>query len=329
MPPKDILLDLFPSFKDTDPDATHLKIGVTSASCLVSLVIFITTYISSRPLREFQRLSPSQKVFWSATVVRGLFGFWSILFGVWYLLFDDNLHIDIIQEYDFTSHFICYINLGFFIFEFSCLVLSNLWFRHFDKALFTHHLLGLGMFFCVVYYDIAHYVGIVGALLEMTTPFSCICWLLLKLKKQNTKLWSINQLVLIHLFHCRSMMEAFWWWQTYKHWDSIINHLPLVLILDVYVGLIATTFVLTPYWTIKKTEQYFNRQDWNHPGNQRETQLNGGGTIPNGDAVTNGNVPSHHAEKVVNNPIAESSEPPSNMQRNKSKRRNRKNKKDM
>ena len=125
------------------------------------------------------------------------------------------------------------------------------------------------------------------------------------------------------------MMEAFWWWQTYKHWDSIINHLPLVLILDVYVGLIATTFVLTPYWTIKKTEQYFNRQDWNHPGNQRETQLNGGGTIPNGDAVTNGNVPSHHAEKVVNNPIAESSEPPSNMQRNKSKRRNRKNKKDM
>ena len=116
--------------------------------------------------------------------------------------------------------------------------------------------------------------------------------------------------------------------------QSSITFLKLVLnqILDVYVGLIATTFVLTPYWTIKKTEQYFNRQDWNHPGNQCKKQLNGGGNNPNGDAMMNGNVPvvnPHHAEKEVNDQITGSSGSPSNMHRNKSKRRNRKNKKGM
>jgi hypothetical protein len=70
----------------------------------------------------------------------------------------------------------------------------------------------------------------------------------------------------------------FWWWQTFKHWNSIVTHFPLVLIVDVYIGLVATTLFLTPYWTMKKTEQYFKRADWNHPGNKAsppEVQANG------------------------------------------------------
>jgi hypothetical protein len=98
------------------------------------------------------------------------------------------------------------------------------------------------------------------------------------------------------------VLEFYWWWQTYKHWDSIVAYLPLPLMLDIYVGLISTTFFLTPYWTMKKTEQYFKRQDWNHPGKKKQPTSTVVKKVENGFAHGATSLGNHsvHANGVSN-----------------------------
>ena len=272
--PVDFLVDAFPGLAGIDPDSPRIKYLFISGAFLVGLVLFVLTWIFSLPLKTFRSLRPKEKVFWSATVVRGMYGFWTTTFALLYLILDDNLLKDIVLEHDITSHLLAFINLGFFLFEFCCLMISSIAFRFFDLALFLHHTLGLGMFFFIMYYDIGHFFGILGGILEMSTPFSCICWLMLKLNLGHTRLWSINQMILIHVFHCRSMVELWSFYLTWKYYDSLRKHLPIGLALVTYVGLFASFFYLTPLWTYKKTKQYFTRTDWNHPDSQ-----------PNGDTV--------------------------------------------
>lgn len=262
----DVLVDYFPEhFSGVDVHARSTRLTVIGVSCLVSVLMFWGTWVLSLPISAFRKLRTKEKVFWAATVVRALYGVWTIIFAVWYLLFDDNLHIDIALETDVSSYLLSYVNLGFFVFELSCLLLSNAAFLTFDFALFLHHFLGFWMFFFIVFYNVGHYVGIVGAMLEMTTPFTCACWLLLKAGKGNSIVWKINQLILIHLFHCRQMFGFFWFYQLFKHWNSIMTHIPVLLLIDVLVGLVAVTFYLTPYWTWRKTVQLYDQKDWNHP----------------------------------------------------------------
>ena len=260
-----MLVDYFPEhFDGVDVTASGTRLTVIGVSCLICVLTFWVTWMLSLPVSAFRNLRPKEKVFWSATVVRALYGVWTIIFAVWYLLFDDNLHLDIALETDVSSHLLSYVNLGFFIFEVSCLLLSNAVFRMFDLALFLHHFLTFWMFFFIVFYNVGHYVGVVGAMLEMTTPFTCVCWLLLKAGKGNTKVWRINQLIMIHLFHCRQMFGVFWLYQLFKHWNSIMTHFPVLLLVDVLLGLAAVTLYLTPYWTYKKTVQLYDQRDWNH-----------------------------------------------------------------
>ena len=97
----------------------------------------------------------------------------------------------------------------------------------------------------------------------MSTPFSCICWCLLKLKLENTKAWKINQWILIYVFHFRSIYELWWWYDIYNDWDNMKQNLPWPYTINMLMGLSVVTFWLTPYWTYKKTVQFFHPVDWN------------------------------------------------------------------
>ena len=84
---------------------------------------------------------------------------------------------------------------------------------------------------------------------------------MIKFKKENSILWKINQLILIHVFHLRSFLEFMMLYEVIKYRDDILR-LPLPILIDHICGLIIVAFYLTPYWTYRKTLQYFDPVDF-------------------------------------------------------------------
>ena len=100
-------------------------------------------------------------------------------------------------------------------------------------------------------------------MVEMSTPFSALCWTLLKAGKERSLLWKVNQFLLVHSFHLRNVAEMLLWYITYRNWQNIWNHLPTALFVFVYGELVLVSFFLTPYWAYKKSKQMFCPVDWN------------------------------------------------------------------
>ncbi|CAF1319356.1 unnamed protein product [Adineta steineri] len=121
----------------------------------------------------------------------------------------------------------------------------------------------LNGYFLAAWYNLGHYYAIKGFILEASTPFSCVCWCLLKLKLEHTKVWKINQWILIYVFHWRTVHEFCWWYDIYNDWSNIKANLPLIYTVMMMTGLALVSLWLTPYWTYKKTVQFFNPVDWN------------------------------------------------------------------
>jgi ceroid-lipofuscinosis protein 8 len=152
---------------------------------------------------------------------------------------------------------------AFFIFEELTLIYFDIKYHTFSKELHMHHFFCLNGFFLAAYYNCAHYYALRVFILEASTPFSCICWCLLKLKLERTSIWKINQWILIYVFHLRTIYELWWWYEMIKDWDQLKQNVPWVYTINMLIGAILVTFWLTPYWTYKKTAQFFNPIDWN------------------------------------------------------------------
>jgi ceroid-lipofuscinosis protein 8 len=161
---------------------------------------------------------------------------------------------------------------GFFIFEELTLIYFDVKYRTFSKELHLHHFFGCNGYFIVGYCGRGHFYSVIGFILEGSTPFSCICWCLLKLKLENTKVWKINQWILINVFHLRSVFEFWWWYTIYQDWDQIKQYLPWAYIINMLVGLTIVSLWLTPYWTYKKTAQFFHPIDWNAEKDKEKKQ---------------------------------------------------------
>ena len=79
----------------------------------------------------------------------------------------------------------------------------------------------------------------------------------------KTLLWKANQLLLIHVFHLRSVFECVMIYEVYLNWIHCVN-MPVLLFITQIGGLFVVTFILTPYWTYKKTAQLFDPVDWSN-----------------------------------------------------------------
>ena len=66
------------------------------------------------------------------------------------------------------------------------------------------------------------------------------------------------------------MLEGYFFYMTYWQWDIVWNEMPLPLFLCLYIQLSLQFFILTPYWTYKKTNQLFDPIDFNHPELQQQ-----------------------------------------------------------
>ena len=146
-----------------------------------------------------------------------------------------------------------------------------------DRTLAVHHALALVSFIRALYLQIAHFFALFALVLEMTTPFTCICWGLLKAKLMHTRLWLANQWMLVHLFHCRSLIECYLWYKSWMNWNYIWTNMPGDVFFLQFFSMSVLSFILTPYWTYKKTMQLLDPTDWNHPQVEKKSD------VPNDD----------------------------------------------
>jgi ceroid-lipofuscinosis protein 8 len=128
--------------------------------------------------------------------------------------------------------------------------------------------------------------------------------MLLKCELAHLSLWKANQFVLVHLFHCRTTLECYTYYMFLSHWDNIRDNLPVALTAMIFLQLNLNLFVLTPYWTHKKTAQMFNPADWNHPelANDSATASAKNGA-DHGAVGNNGFIPQQKSQTLERGPL--------------------------
>ncbi|XP_018976705.1 protein CLN8-like [Cyprinus carpio] len=241
----------------------HLKI-ISLGFIFYTFIFLLSHILSSLLFNTYRSLSAKEKVFWDLAVTRAVFGIQSTVAGLRALMEDSAIYSDKILGQENWSWFNVLTATGFFLFENVALHASNVAFRSFDLPLAVHHFFALtGFAGAVVWNWLGHFLPMVTLLLEMSTPFTCISWMLLKAGWSKTLFWKANQWMMIHMFHCRMVLSYYMWWVCWNHWEEMKTHIPLVQRLLFFTGLFLLTFFLNPIWTHKKTLQLLNPMDWN------------------------------------------------------------------
>ncbi|KAK6995348.1 protein CLN8 [Biomphalaria glabrata] len=263
IPEEEILQYLCPSLLKLDYTSRKVKAEVVLAAFTFVSFIFLITLAICNAFPAFRALVFKHKVFMCLAVVRGVYGFFGLIVGVYAIFKTTNLDRDVVFGTTATSAFAMCVSVGFFLFEILAVVISDIAFGTFSRMLIMHHSLALTAYSLAIYYEANYSYGSKGMILEMSTPFSCLCYVLLKAGMENSRSWFVNQMVLVHTFHLRSVVECYLWYVTYQNWGNIWHHMPVPLLTLLYANLVLVTFLMTPYWGYKKTQQLFNPVDWN------------------------------------------------------------------
>lgn len=147
--------------------------------------MFLLSHILSVALcRTYNSLPAKEKVFWNLAATRAVFGIQSTVAGLRALTEDSQLSKDKGRGQEDWSWFNVLTAAGFFIFENVAIHTSSLVFWSFDLPLATHHFFALSGYASAVFWDsMGHFLPMVTLLLEMSTPFTCVSWMLLKVKE--------------------------------------------------------------------------------------------------------------------------------------------------
>lgn len=149
---------------------------------------FLLCHLLSLALsRTYNSLLAKEKVFWDLAATRAVFGIQSSIAGLRALTEDSALAGDKVGGQEDWSWFNVLTATGFFVFENVALHASSVAFCTFDLPLATHHFFALsGYAGAVVWDSLGHFLPMVTLLLEMSTPFTCISWMLLKVGSETT-----------------------------------------------------------------------------------------------------------------------------------------------
>ncbi|XP_046343047.2 protein CLN8-like isoform X3 [Haliotis rufescens] len=285
----EIVRYLHPSLLQLNYQLTCTKLGLVAGSFFFFFGTYVTSAIVASFTSTYKSLRIKEKVFWNLAVVRAVFGVFGAIIGLWAIFNKSAMDNDVVFGTTQTSYFALCVTEGFFIFECSALAVSDVIFNSFSLLLNLHHWLSLTGYFVVLCVDAGHCFATKGLLLEMSTPFSALCWTLLKSGRERTFLWKANQFLLVHTFHCRNIVEWLLVYISYQNWTHIWSSMPLSVFLCLYIQLPLVTLVMTPYWTYKKTEQMFNPVDWNFSRNNKASEPTTRSEI-NKDPETNGTL---------------------------------------
>ncbi|XP_003797328.1 protein CLN8 [Otolemur garnettii] len=253
------------SIFDLDYASWKIRATLAVAGFIFYLGVFVVCHQLSSSLNgTYRSLVAREKVFWDLAATRAVFGVQSTAAGLWAMLGDPVLYADKAQGQQGWCWFHITTATGFFFFENVAVHLSNLFFWTFDLFLVVHHLFAfLGFLGSVINLRAGHYLAMTTLLLEMSTPFTCVSWMLLKAGWSDSPLWKLNQWLMIHMFHCRMVLIYHMWWVCFWHWDGLVSSLYLPHFAVFLTGLALLTLIINPYWTHKKTQQLLNPVDWN------------------------------------------------------------------
>ncbi|XP_055361893.1 protein CLN8 [Betta splendens] len=261
-----------PSAKNFSPD---YRLQLIALGFGFYAAMFLLSHLLSAALtRTYSSLPAKEKVFWNLAATRAAFGIQSTVAGLRALTEDSPITRDRVRGQEDWSWFNVLTATGFFMFENVALHSSNVVFCSFDLPLALHHFFALSGYASAVVWDtLGHFLPMVTLLLEMSTPFTCISWMLLKAGWAPTLFWRANQWVMIHMFHCRMVLTYYMWWITVTQWEEIRTHMPFPPLVLYLVGLALLTLIMNPLWTHKKTMQLLNPVDWNFE--RKPAPLNG------------------------------------------------------
>ncbi|XP_072490459.1 protein CLN8 [Notamacropus eugenii] len=269
------------SIFDMDYASWKIRLTLVVAGFFFYLGVFVVCHqLSSCLNATYRSLVAKEKVFWNLAATRAVFGVQSSIAGLWALLVDPVLSADKAHSQQNWCWFNIATATGFFFFENVAVHVSNLVFWTFDMFLVVHHLFAfLGFLGLVINPKVGHYLAMTTLLLEMSTPFTCISWMLLKAGWADSLFWKVNQWLMIHMFHGRMFLTYHMWWVCFQHWDGLFNVMALPHLSLFLVGLALLTLIINPYWTHKKTQQLLNPVDWNFahsgPKNSQSVKVNG------------------------------------------------------
>lgn len=236
------------------------RIAIASLGWLT--LFFTTGFLSRLLIPQVRTLKAKEQMFWQLACVRAVCGFLTI-WAFRLAFFDGRLGKDHVLASTDEAWAFFTLMTGFFIFEEFTLIYFDIKYKTFSKELHMHHFFAFNGFFLAIFYNRGFYYGAKAFILEASTPFSCVCWCLLKLKLEKTFVWKLNQMILIHVFHLRSAYEMWWWYDIYTDWHHIKATMPILYTANMIAGLSIVSLWLTPYWTYKKTVQFFFPTDWN------------------------------------------------------------------
>ncbi|XP_041347050.1 protein CLN8-like [Gigantopelta aegis] len=259
----ELIGSVYPGFRNEDFSQTSVKLKFVFGAYFLFLGLYIMSHILASLTWTYRNLRTKEKIFWNLAIVRAVFGIFSGTVGAWAVFTTTILDVDRVFGKNQTSYIALCATVGFFIFECSAVLVSDFIYKSVSILLNIHHWLALIGYSCILFEEAGHTFGTKGLLLEMSTPFSALCWTLLKCGQEKSFLWKANQYLLVHTFHCRNVIEGYMWYMTYLSWDQISSSMPLGVFICLYTQLPIVTFVMTPYWTYKKTVQMINPVDWN------------------------------------------------------------------
>ncbi|XP_054937341.1 protein CLN8 isoform X1 [Physeter macrocephalus] len=172
------------SIFDLDCTSGQVRWALVAAGCAFYLGIFVACHqLSSSLNATYRSLGAREQVFWNLAATRAVFGIQGTTVGLRALLLDPVLQADKVLGQQNWCWFHIATATGFFLFENLALHVSNALFRTFDGFLAVHHLFAfLGYLGSVVNLQAGHYLPMITLLLEMSTPFTCISWMLLKVQ---------------------------------------------------------------------------------------------------------------------------------------------------
>lgn len=170
------------SIFDLDYTSWKIRSTLVVAGFVFYVGVFIVCHqLSSSLNATYRSLVAREKVFWNLAATRAVFGVQSTAAGLWALLADPVLQADKACGQQNWCWFHVATATGFFLFENVAVHVSNALFRTFDVFLVVHHLFAfLGFLGSVANLRAGHYLAMITLLLEVSTPFTCISWMLLK-----------------------------------------------------------------------------------------------------------------------------------------------------
>jgi len=222
-------------------------VEITTVACYTTL-FFISGYVSRNVFSSYNSLSIAKKVEWDSRVVSTINAF-IITGGACILLFSSPVFADNpFVHASFYSHLLISILWGYFFYD-ACLILFNR--ELLNAPTLTHHLLGVFLFGIGKLTGSGHYLLLIWATTEATTPFVNQRWFFYVSDLKESNLYIINGILMaVGFLLLRTItIPALSVLALTSHYaDSLTQVRPFVRY-STYAG-ISLIFLVNCYWTL-------------------------------------------------------------------------------